>query len=193
MDKVHAAMRWILADGAGALVLQAGPNGKSGREIIGTFVESVGVGRPAGMTAGKGAAELMKASHQMPEAYGEGSHHLWQDFSAVNNDAAPLLLEGLCKFTKQLEIDPGMVDHYVASIPTLMFYEDFILAFLDRLNIDRDRLKFRGDRSGYCGGAATLVHFDEMVRSGELKSGQLAIVHAVESSKWMTAGFAVRW
>jgi hypothetical protein len=37
------------------------------------------------------------------------------------------------------------------------------------------------------------LHFDEMVRSGELRPGQLAVVHAVESSKWMTAGFAVRW
>jgi hypothetical protein len=32
-----------------------------------------------------------------------------------------------------------------------------------------------------------------MVRSGELKPGEMVVVHAVESSKWMTGGFAVRW
>jgi hypothetical protein len=32
-----------------------------------------------------------------------------------------------------------------------------------------------------------------MIRTGELKAGQTAIVHSVESSKWMSAGFAVRW
>lgn len=193
MDKVHAALRWILADGAGALILQATQNGKPGHEIIGTFVESVGAGRPAGMTAGGAAADLMRANHQIPELYNDGMHHLWQDFSAVNDNAAPLLLQGLCNFTQQLKIEPNTVDHYVVSIPTSQLYEDHIPAFLDRLSIGREKIKFRSDKIGYCGGAATLLHFDEMVRTGELKSGQMAIVHAVESSKWMTAGFAVRW
>jgi len=193
MDKVHAALRWILADGAGALVLQAVQNGRPGHEIVGTFVESVGAGRPAGMVAGGAAADLMQTSHQIPQLYEQGQHHLWQDFSAVNDNAAPLLLQGLCNFTAKLRIEPSSVDHYVVSIPTLQLYEDHIPAFLDRLGITREKIKFRSDRIGYCGGAATLLHLDEMVRSGELKSGQLAIVHAVESSKWMTAGFAVRW
>jgi 3-oxoacyl-[acyl-carrier-protein] synthase-3 len=193
MDKVHAALRWILADGAGAVVLQAGQNGTPGHELLGTFVESVGAGRPAGMTAGGAASDLMRASHQIPQLYNDGTHHLWQDFTAVNDNAAPLLLQGLCNFTAQMKIDPGTVDHYVVSIPTSQLYEDHIPAFLDRLHITRDKIKFRSDKIGYCGGAATLLHLDEMVRSGELKPGQLAVVHAVESSKWMTAGFAVRW
>ncbi len=193
MDKVHAALRWILADGAGALVLQANQNGRPGHEVIGTFVESVGAGRPAGMTAGGAATDLMLRSKQIPELYEAGSHHLWQDFSAVNDYAAPLLLQGLCNFTEQLQIDPSTVDHYVVSIPTRQLYEDRIPAFLDRLGITRDKIKFRSEKIGYCGGAATLLHFDEMIHTGEIKPGDLAIVHAVESSKWMTAGFAVRW
>lgn len=193
MDKVHAALRWILADGAGALVLQADQNGKPSHELLGTFTESVGAGRPAGMTAGGAATDLMRASHQIPELYAAGSHHLWQDFSAVNDYAAPLLLQGLCNFTDQLKIPTNEVDHYVVSIPTRQLYEDHIPAFLDRLGITRDKIKFRSEEIGYCGGAATLLHFDEMVRSGEIQPGDLAVVHAVESSKWMTAGFAVRW
>ncbi len=193
MDKVHAALRWILADGAGALVLQAAPNGDGSHQVIDTFVESVGAGRPAGMTAGGAAADLMKAAQQIPQLYEVGNHHLWQDFTAVNDNAAPLLLQGLVNFTTKLKIDPGTVDHYVVSIPTTQLYEDHIPAFLDRLNITRDKIKFRSDKIGYCGGAATVIHLDDMVRNGEIKPGQLAIVHAVESSKWMTAGFAVRW
>lgn len=193
MDKVHAALRWILADGAGALVLQAGTNGTPGHEVIGTFVESVGAGRPAGMTAGGAAADLVRAERQIPQLYMDGNHHLWQDFTAVNDNAAPLLLEGLLRFTKKLSLPTDSVDHYVVSIPTLQLYDDHIPAFLDRLNVGREKIKFRSARVGYCGGSATLLHLDEMVRTGELKPGQLAVVHAVESSKWMTAGFAVRW
>jgi len=84
----------------------------------GTYVESVGAGRPAGMTAGGAASDLMRSKHQIPELYNDGMHHLWQDFSAVNDNAAPLLLQGLCNLTKQLKIEPSTVDHYVVSIPT---------------------------------------------------------------------------
>ncbi|HPF40591.1 MAG TPA: 3-oxoacyl-ACP synthase III family protein [Phycisphaerae bacterium] len=194
MDKVHAALRWILADGAGAIVLRAGEEGgEPAHRIIDTFVESVGAGRPAGMTAGGAAADLMLPNHQIPELYAAGEHHLWQDFTAVNENAAPLLLQGLLNFTKRMKIDPSTVDHYVVSIPTTQLYDDHIPAFLDKLGITRDKIKFRSDKIGYCGGSATLLHFDEMVREGEIKPGELAVVHAVESSKWMTAGFAVRW
>ncbi len=193
MDKVHAALRWILADGAGSLVLTACQNGEPGHEVIGTYVESVGAGRPAGMTAGGAAADLMKTSEQIPQMYERGTHHLWQDFTAVNDNAAPLLLEGILRFVKKLNIEPGTVDHYVVSIPTSNLYEDHIPAFLDKLGITRERIKFRSAEIGYCGGAATLIHLDDMVRAGEIKKGQLAVIHAVESSKWMTAGFAVRW
>lgn len=195
LDKVHAALRWILADGAGAVVLRAGQPGEesNGHQVIGTFVESVGAGKPAGMVAGGAAADLVRSGHQIPQMYAEGGHHLWQDFTAVNDNAAPLLLEGILRFTAKMRIDTKTVDHYVVSIPTTNLYEDHIPAFLDKLGVAREAIKFRSGEVGYCGGAATLIHLDDMVRSGELKKGQLAVVHAVESSKWMTAGFMVRW
>jgi 3-oxoacyl-[acyl-carrier-protein] synthase III len=193
MDKVNAALRWILADGAGAIVLQAGQNGLEGRDVIGTYVESVGGDLPAGMTAGGAAADLVKADRQIPQLYQDGCHHLWQDFNAVKERAGRLLLNGVLRFTQQLGIPPGQVDHYVASIPTRDLYEAHIQSFQDTLGVERERMKFRAARVGYCGGATPLLHFDDMVRSGEVRPGQLVIVHAVESSKWMTAGFAVRW
>ncbi|MFO0971934.1 MAG: 3-oxoacyl-ACP synthase III family protein [Phycisphaerae bacterium] len=193
MDKVNAALRWILADGAGALVLTASDEEQPRGQLIDTFVESVGAGRPAGMVCGGAAADLVKANHQIPELYSQGQHHLWQDFTAVNENAAPLLLEGLVRFTRKLNIDSRTVSHYVVSIPTMQLYDEHIPAFLDKLGITRDHIRFRSATQGYTGGAATVIHLDQMVRTGELKPGQLAIVHAVESSKWMTAGFAMRW
>ena len=193
MDRVHAAMRWILADGAGALVLEARPDGNTEHEILGTFTESVGPGRPPGMTAGGYAADLIKASCQIPQMYDKAGYHLWQDFAATNRDAGPLLLDALCKFTKQLGINSDTVDHYVLSIPTIQFYNSQYDTFMSRLGITREQGKFRGVNTGYCGGASILLHLDEMIRAGELKAGQTAIVHSVESSKWMSAGFAVKW
>lgn len=193
VNKVNAALRWILADGAGALVLTAGDEVNSPRRMIDTFVESVGGDRPPGMTAGGAAADLIETTCQIPELYAAGKHHLWQDFNAVNDSAAPLLLDGLARFTARMGIPSNKVDHYVVSIPTQKLYDDHIPAFLDRLGITREQIQFRCSRVGYVGGAATLVHLDQMARTGEIQPGQLVVVHAVESSKWMTAGFAVQW
>ncbi len=193
MDKVHAALRWILADGSGALVLKASDNGEPGHRILDTYVESVGSGRPAGMKAGGAAADLMNLDRQIPELYRDGNHHLWQDFTAVNDYAAPLLLDGICRFIDRLGIESSSVDHYCVSIPTSKLYEDHIPRFLERLGIQEHQIRFRSETIGYVGGAATLVQIDRMVREGELLPGQTVVVHAVESSKWMTAGFAVKW
>ncbi len=193
MSKVHAALRWILADGAGALVLQADDSGGEEHALLGTYVESIGGDLPAGMSSGGAAADLMRKDQQIPELYAAGRHHLWQDLAAVGNRAAPLLLEGLIRFIDTLPLDSASVDHYVVSIPSRALYDQHIPAFMDQLGITRDQIRFRSDGIGYCGGAATLVQFDHMVRSGELQTGDIAVVHAVESSKWMTAGFACRW
>ncbi len=193
MDKVNAALRWILADGAGALVLKASDDPNCSRRIIDTFVESVGGNRPAGMKAGGAAADLLDRTCQIPELYDAGRHHLWQDFNAVNDSAAPLLLEGLVRFTSKIGLPSNSVDHYVVSIPSAKLYEDHIPKFVDKLGVTRENIQFRCARIGYVGGAATLVHLDQMVRSGEIKTGQTVVVHAVESSKWMTAGFALKW
>ncbi len=193
MTKTHAALRWILADGAGAVVLGRAQNGTNGHGVIDTFVESVGANKPPGMTAGGAAADMLRADHQVPAMYAEGRHHLWQDFSAVNDFAAPLLLDGLVRMTRRLDIDAASVDHYVVSIPTYKLYQVHIPAYLDRLGISRDQIKFRSGEVGYMGGATILVHLDQMARSGEILPGQLVVAHSVESSKWMTAGFALRW
>lgn len=193
MDKVHAALRWILADGAGALVLQATDDPAPPGQILETYVESVGAGKAPGMTCGGGGADLMKAAQQIPELFREGRHHLWQDFTAVSENAGRLLLEGIVRFTKRASIPSASVDHYIVSIPTLQLYERHLPEFMAQLGIDQRRLQFRSAHVGYTGGAATLIHLDQVVRSGELSRGQLAVVHAVESSKWMTAGFAMRW
>jgi len=92
MDKVHAALRWILADGAGALVLQRSTM-ESRATKSSAIRQSVGAGRPAGMTPRR-CGRPYEAGHQIPELYNDGRHHLWQDFSAVNDNAAPLLLQG---------------------------------------------------------------------------------------------------
>jgi 3-oxoacyl-[acyl-carrier-protein] synthase-3 len=196
ISKTQAMLRYILADGAGAVFLESRPtNGSSALpgELVGTFVESVGGRRQPGMTAGGGVEDCRTGRSPASDVWEHGSHHLDQDFAAVSRDAGPLLLEGVVRMLGSLRVSPESVDHFIWSIPTLQLYEDNIGKFCERLGATPDQMRFRASRIGYCGGASILVHLDDIARSGELKRGQTAVLHSVESSKWMSAGFVVRW
>jgi len=196
MTKKQAALRYILADGAGAMVLEAvnwPADQQVPHEIIGTFVESVGGDRAPGMTAGGGVANLADPDKQIPFIYAEGMHHLSQDFTAVHRDAARLLYEGVVRMVEKLHLDPHTIDQCVFSIPSKQLYENGAGQFTDYFGISRDQVKFRARHTGYVGGAAILLHLDEMARNNELNPGKLVVVHSVESSKWMTAGFVAKW
>lgn len=197
MTKTQAALRYILADGSGAVVLRAVDAGGDGsrvpREVLGTFVESVGGKRPPGMTAGGGVADLIDNASPVIEVLNKGSHHLDQDFSAVNRDAVPFLVQGATRMLDSLGLAKNEIDHYVYSIPTRQLYDGNIEKVTVPFGVGPERVKFRAKNCGYCGGASILVHFDEMIRSGEIKPNQTVLLHSVESSKWMSAGFVVRW
>jgi 3-oxoacyl-[acyl-carrier-protein] synthase III len=196
MTKTQAALRYILADGAGAVLLEASDAAAPttlDRQLLGTHIESIGGQRCAGMTAGGGVADLAAANRQIPEMYAEGLHHLDQDFTAVAHDAAPTLIQGVQNMLAALQLQGTQIDHYISSVPTRQLYDGNLSLATATFNVGPERMKFRAARTGYCGGASILVHFDELVRSGELQPGQRAVVYSIESSKWMSGGFVTRW
>lgn len=196
MNKTQATLRYILSDGSGAVVLE-GVDSKWNRsvphEVLGTFVESVGINRKPGMTAGYGPSDMREPDSQIPGLFEKGVHHLDQDFSAVLHDAGPLLLQGILRMLELLDINPADVDHYIVPSPTRQLYDRNRELFLEGLQVKLENIKFLARNTGYCGGASVLLNFDKMVRSGEFQPGQTVVLHSVESSKWMTGGFVVRW
>lgn len=195
MNKTQAMLRYILADGTGALVLEGRPDDTAELpgEVIGAYVESVGCDREPGMTAGGGVADATEGLNPTQAIFERGSHHLDQDFFAVNRDAGPFLLEGALRLMEAVSLNFEQIDHFIWSIPTHQLLESNRELFSRRLPGVMEKAKFRATHCGYTGGASILIHLDEMVQSGELQRGQTALLHSVESSKWMTAGFVVRW
>ena len=196
MNKTQATLRYILADGSGAVLLEAqddvGEQSLPG-EVLGTYVESIGGKLKPAMTAGGGVQDIMSGANPAKEVWERGSHHLDQDFFAVNRDAAPFLLEGVIRMLGSLNMDPSEINHFVWSIPTMQLYDGNIARLSERLKATPEQMKFRAAECGYTGGAAILIHLDQMVRNGELQRGQRAVLHSVESSKWMSAGCVLHW
>lgn len=196
VTKTQAMLRYILADGSGAVFMEARPGGGEERapgEVLGAYVESIGGTRPPGMTAGLGVLSASVGGNIFASVFGEGNHHLDQDFAAVHREAGPTLLGGIERMLSSLGLDPASVGHYVVSIPSMQLYSDNLPSFTDRLRSGKEKMPFRARDIGYCGGASVLIHFDEIARNGELKRGERVVLHAVESSKWMTAGAVIDW
>jgi 3-oxoacyl-[acyl-carrier-protein] synthase-3 len=196
MNKKQATLRYILADGSGALVLRAVDTSNGGplpHEILGTHLESVGCGRKPGMTAGGGMADMVPADGSPLSLYNAGRHHLDQDFAVVSQQAVPYLAQGVEHMLAALGVATASVDHYIYSVPGRQLYEANLKRVTEPFGVTAERVQFRAAQTGYCGGASVLIHLDEMVRSGELRPGQSAVVYSVESSKWMSGGFLLRW
>lgn len=191
MTKSQALMRWILSDGAGALVLRGAEDpDAAGHELVDVHVTSyAGTLEPA-MTCELGARSYLDPAATTESLVGEGRHHLDQDFTAVTRISTPLLDEVGLRAHDQWGFKREDADHHILSIPTLQLYED---ARARRPDFSWERCPFRAAECGYCGGASILVHLDQMARGDEFKPGDVVSAFSIESSHWMGGGFLVRW
>lgn len=191
MTKSQSLMRWILSDGAGAMVLRAAAEPDApGHELVDVHVTSFAGTLAPAMTCDLGARAFLEPGSTTESILVGGRHHLDQDFTAVTRLAAPVLDEMGHQADEQWGFTRQDYVHYILSTPTLQLYED---ARARLPHVPWECAPFRGAEYGYCGGASILVHLDKMARGDEFKAGDLIVAYAVESSHWMGGGLLVRW
>ena len=195
----HLTLRWMLSDGAGAILLDAADHGRACPELIDAYVESVGLGRSPGMTMELGSQRGPELAHlSTPYLVGlfeEGRHHLWQDVSKVGRVGTEMILTGLRHMLDACRVGAEEVRTFILPFPGRHFITDDHKAMFRRVvGVEYDgRAPFLLSEFGYCGGAASLVQFDRMARAGLLAPGSLVAAYVEESSKWMSGGFLTRW
>jgi len=190
----NLALRWMLSDGAGAMILDRAGNGLS---MLDAYVESRGGGRKPGMIGGVSGAlahEIAVDGQGMyPALHASGAHHVWQDIGEVNRQAPRHLLEGLKDMLDAMEIKGGEVTHFLLGIPGRHFMTgEMAELFKTLIGADPAKVPFAMEDFGYCGGATTFIQFDRLTRSGRLRSGEIVAAYLEESSKWMSGGFVAR-
>lgn len=192
----NLALRWIMSDGAGALVLE---RDGEGIEIIDTRIESIGGLMEPGMT---GLAQVAFAAGldldggRILDALTQaGAQHVTQDITKVVKLAPGHLIDGLGNMLKATGIAGADVAEYLLGIPGRHFVNTETRAHFRRITgVDLDPVAdFTWvDDYGYCGGATMLVQFDRLMRSNRLKPGAVIAAYLEESSKWMSGGFLAR-
>lgn len=195
----HLTLRWMLSDGAGALLLSTDDGGVERPELVEAYVESTALGQTPGMKMALGAECGPELAHlprpYLLSMYEEGHHHLWQNVGKIGRDGAELLLAGLQRMLDEFEVPPEKISKFILPLPGEHFITEeskkqFVQQFGDEA---MSRTPFLIADFGYCGGAASLVQFDRMARQEMFEPNDLVAVYVEESSKWMTGGFLARW
>ena len=190
----NLALRWIMSDGAGALILDRDASGLS---LLEAFVESSGGQDEPGMQGfanGAFAQDLpLNGTGILPTLFETGRHHIAQDISAVARHAPKQLVDGLAHMLQAAEVPGNSVAHFLLGIPGRHFMTPEMYAYFhEAVGIEGRDDAFSIADFGYCGGATMLVQFDQLVRSGRLEPGETVAAYLEESSKWMSGGFVAR-
>ncbi len=190
----NLALRWMLSDGAGAMILDRTAGGLS---MLDAYVESRGGGRKPGMIGGLSGA----LAHEIgidgqaifPALHASGAHHVWQDIGEVGRVAPRQIMEGLKEMLDAAGISGTEVAHFLIGIPGRHFMTDATTAlFVELVGADPAKVPFDIAEFGYCGGATMFIQFDRLVRGGRLRPGEIVAAYLEESSKWMSGGFMAR-
>ena len=184
----QAILRWFLCDGAGALVLSSEAGGGCGLEIESTYLESVGMGLDPCMKMECGAIKWNTL-----EIYENGWHHLTQDISKVTQLAHDIFRDGFLKMLNNYDTDVSTIKCFFLNIPTRHFM-DVAIKNIKRDLKNPDLPVYTNLRTrGYQGAPSIVIALDEYMQNAKLTRGDCLMSFVTESSKWMNAGFILKY
>jgi 3-oxoacyl-[acyl-carrier-protein] synthase III len=173
----------MFGDGAGAVVLRAldGDGDRGGRRVQRTLLNSIGVGRPPGMTieVGGSAAPVTLAAVQ------EGRHVNRHDYRAVQKWGRELSVRAMTDLCTAESLTPPEIDLFLfpQANPAMLKRDREALDLL--AGVPPERMLINVDTVGNTVSAGLLIGLDGIVRGGDAKPGARVALIAGEASKWM--------
>lgn len=186
-------LRWMLSDGAGAVLLENAPRGPLSLKVDWVEMSSAAHELPACMYAGA-------------EKNPDGSLTGWQRFGpqewgtrsvfAVKQDARQLnehvvracLAEPLAQVMRKRELARDSIDWFLPHISSMYFAEPVARALAEAgLDIPRERWFTNLVTKGNTGSASPFIMLDELFRSGRIRRGERLLVYVPESGRFSSA------
>lgn len=192
VKKEELFLRYFLSDGAAALVLKAEEKPENGLFVEQVYMESIGGKKPSAM------GNRRPAYYMNPkEEYEKGYHHLAQMFQEelranFHDDDGSVFLKGLKR----------MIGNYALSLEKLRFFQvnfpskhitELIMDECSTLGIPRNVLYSKMATMGYIGPPMALLCLDRIKHEEKLNDGDLILSFVTEVSKFMQAGYAIRY
>lgn len=187
-------LRWMLSDGAGAVLLETAPRGPLSLRIDWIELSSAAHELPACMYAGAD-----KNDDQSLRGWLRFSNSDWQAKSvfAVKQDVRLLnehivraaLREPLADVIAKRKLRVDEIDWFLPHLSSQFFTEPVVQALADvGLPIPRERWFSNLAQKGNTGSASPYIILDELFRSGRIKPGQKLLMFIPESGRF-SSGF----
>jgi 3-oxoacyl-[acyl-carrier-protein] synthase-3 len=192
VKKQELFLRYFLSDGAGALVLQTDNSGKSGLYVENVFIESVGGNKPAAMK------DLRPAYWMNPvEEFNKGFHHLSQMFQNelrqnFHEPDGTVFFNGLKRMLEKYPTDLSRLKYFQVNFPSKHISE-LVIEECAALGISKDTLYTKMSSMGYAGPPMVFICLDKLLREESFVSGDLVLSFVTEVSKFMQAGFVLKY
>ncbi len=191
IKKEDLFLRWFLCDGAGALVLEGRGKKENGLYLEHAYMESVGGKKPSSM-GNKRPAYWMNPRDE----YVHGYHHLAQMFqhlqSYFHDPDGTVFSKGLKRMIGEYHIDLSRLRFFQVNLPS-KHISDLVLDECASLGIPSGTLYTKISKMGYSGPPMVFICLDRILREEKLNDGDLVLSFVTEVSKFMQAGYAMRF
>ncbi|MCG2460190.1 beta-ketoacyl-ACP synthase III [Flavobacteriaceae bacterium F89] len=185
-------LRWMLSDGAGAVLLESSPRGESPLKIEWMEGYSYANELDACMYAGGEKldnGQIKPWSEYPAEEWGHRSlFAMKQDVRLLSEN---ILIKGVNSLKQAMEkhgVIPGQVDYYLPHISSYYFKEE-LFRELERQEVGMswDKWFMNLERVGNVGAASVFLMMEELVSSGKLKKGEKILLQVPESARFSYA------
>jgi 3-oxoacyl-[acyl-carrier-protein] synthase III len=210
VKKEELFLRYFLSDGASALILKAVDNQGTNQTtntiqaikcsqyeqgalvLQATYMESTGGKKPSAM-GNKRPAYFMNPR----EEYEKGYHHLAQMFqeelrSNFHDADGSVFLKGLKRMLDLYPIDLAKIRFFQVNFPSKHISE-LIMDECQELGIDRNTLYSKMATMGYIGPPMAFLCLDQIRKEEKLEDGDLIFSFVTEVSKFMQAGYILKY
>ncbi|HEY0720800.1 MAG TPA: beta-ketoacyl-ACP synthase III [Gammaproteobacteria bacterium] len=186
-------LRWMLSDGAGAVLLENQPRGPLSLKVLWVEMSSA-------------AHELPTCMYSGAEKNDDGSLSGWQRFThqewatrsvfTVKQDVKLLneqvvracLTEPLKLVIEKHQLDRQPIDWFLPHISSMYFAEPVAKALAELgLVVPRERWFTNLESRGNTGSASPFIMLDELFRSGRIQKGQRLLIYVPESGRFSSA------
>jgi 3-oxoacyl-[acyl-carrier-protein] synthase-3 len=187
-------LRWMLSDGAGAVVLEDQPGAQLSLRVEWIDLSSAAHELPVCMYAGadKDAGGALQGWTQIdPAQWGERSvFAVKQDVRLLNENVVRATLgEPLQRLMQRRDLRASDIDWFLPHLSSYYFMEP-VQECLERIGlpIPRERWFTNLATKGNTGSASPYIMLDELLRSGRIQRGQKLLMFVPESGRF-SCGF----
>jgi 3-oxoacyl-[acyl-carrier-protein] synthase III len=192
VKKEELFLRYFLSDGAGALVIRSDNSGAGGLYIEQVYTESSGGKKPSAMKDNRPAYWMNPR-----EEFDSGAHHLAQMFQDelrrnFHEDGGTIFYHGLGRMLEKYPVDLSRLKYFQVNFPS-KHIADLVMEECESLGISKDTMYTKMSGMGYAGPPMVFMCLDRILREEPLTSGDLVLSFVTEVSKFMQAGFILRY